>query len=120
MIAARKVNRFACAGPQDTLFRRASMFGLNPLRKLDAHLRARLSRIELLEDRRESVSVIVECRKGREEAVACFIRHEGGEVLDIIAPFHIVAADLPIDSIERVAKRFNVREINLSISYVIA
>jgi hypothetical protein len=96
------------------------MFRLNPLRKLDAHLQARLNRVELADDKHESVSVILECRKGSEEAVAGFVRHEGGEVLDIIASFHLVAAELPIDRIERVARRFSVREINLSVPYIIA
>ncbi len=96
------------------------MFRQNPMRKLDAHLRTRLSRIELAEDRHEFVSVIIECRKGREEDVGNVVRHEGGQVLDIIAPFRIVAAELPIDCIERVATQFSVREINLSVPYVIA
>jgi hypothetical protein len=91
------------------------MFTTTPMRKLDAPLRARV----IARDRRNKVvEITVECQDGEEDEVAGAIRESGGVVLDVIATFHIVAAEIRVGSLLTVAKMRQVREINLARTYM--
>ncbi len=91
------------------------MFTTKPLRKLDAPLRARVVAGERLN---RLVEITVECHDGGEDEVAEAIRSSGGVVLDVIPSFHIVAAEVRIGSILKLAKLRKVREVNLARNYM--
>lgn len=92
-----------------------TMFTTTPMRKLDAPLRAC---VVAGERPSKLVEITVECRDGAEEEVAEAIREAGGAVLDVIPTFHIVAAEIRVGALLKLARSKKVLEVNLARNYM--